>query len=105
MKLIGLGVRTDASFILAPPTVQLSFQEHNTSAYIRAQLDALGIPYTYPLGVTGIRAVLSGEAGPSCLLGSTRRTDLRVERAWSRRAGDDGAGGLEYRCRTTTIRP
>ncbi|KAG2482906.1 hypothetical protein HYH03_018188 [Edaphochlamys debaryana] len=44
---------------------ELFFEEFNTSAYVRQQLDELGIPYTYPLGITGIRAGPIGAAeGP-----------------------------------------
>ncbi|GFR40133.1 hypothetical protein Agub_g689, partial [Astrephomene gubernaculifera] len=42
---------------------ELSFEETKTSQYIRQQLDDMGIPYEYPVGVTGIRA---GPIGRSC---------------------------------------
>lgn len=37
---------------------ELSYQEHNTSAFIRQKLDELGIPYDYPIAETGISAVI-----------------------------------------------
>ncbi|EFJ49506.1 hypothetical protein VOLCADRAFT_59303, partial [Volvox carteri f. nagariensis] len=40
---------------------ELYFSEFNTSQYIRAQLDQLGIPYEYPIAGTGIRAGPLGE--------------------------------------------
>ena len=39
---------------------ELFFQENETSAYIRARLDGLGIPYEHPLGVTGVRGMITG---------------------------------------------
>lgn len=33
---------------------ELSFEEFETSKIIRAELDQMGIPYTYPIAVTGI---------------------------------------------------
>ena len=42
---------------------ELSFQEHNTSAYIRDLLDSWGIEYRFPFVETGILAFIKG-AGP-----------------------------------------
>uniref|UniRef100_A0A803LV23 Retrovirus-related Pol polyprotein from transposon TNT 1-94-like beta-barrel domain-containing protein n=1 Tax=Chenopodium quinoa TaxID=63459 RepID=A0A803LV23_CHEQI len=42
---------------------ELAFEEHNTSAFIRAELDELKISYKFPLAKTGIRAWL-GTGGP-----------------------------------------
>ncbi len=39
---------------------ELSFQEHETMAYIAAQLDLLGIPYTSGIAGTGIVALIEG---------------------------------------------
>ena len=45
---------------------ELAFEEVNTSALVRSELDGLGIGYGYPLAKTGIRAWV-GSGGPPCV--------------------------------------
>ncbi len=41
---------------------ELSFKEHQTSAYIRKLLDSWGISYQYPVVETGIVARIKGKS-------------------------------------------
>lgn len=51
-------VVTQRRFLHSNP--ELSFEEHNTSAYIKAQLDRLGVEYQ-PMAETGIVAIIKGD--------------------------------------------
>lgn len=52
-------------------TPELGYCEQKTSALVREKLDAWGIPYAYPLALTGVKAKLGGRAHRFnvCLIG------------------------------------
>ncbi|KAL2892941.1 IAA-amino acid hydrolase ILR1-like 6 [Bienertia sinuspersici] len=70
---------------------ELAFEEYDTSALIRSELDLLEIPYMHPLAKTGIRASL-GTGGPPFVALRADMDALPIQEAveWEHKSKKDG---------------
>ena len=71
---------------------ELSFQEYETSAFVKAQLDQLGVPYT-PMADTGIVAHIQGEQSSDKVVALRADMDaLPITEVAGREYGSENAG-------------
>ncbi|KAF3785035.1 putative amidohydrolase [Nymphaea thermarum] len=70
---------------------ETAFEEYNTSALVRGELDRLGIPYDFPFAKTGVVAIIgSGESPVIALRADMDAIDVQESIEWEHRSKVEG---------------